>query len=366
VLPIFIYLAQKGEQLSENLINKILDTLLNQNFKENLVLKQELLSTLGSLINANREQVIFFKPKIDQILINEIKSNNYNIQKMCIAIIEIMVPITKQLDDKLLQELIHVGINSKKIKSEVYSLFEVFSADKNNNNNCFINVKPCYKEKLQLANLKYNTNSELLNQLDMFVNVENGFLEQNYTQLKNVIDKDANLHVKTLDVLLRSKAKGKMTDELLESLAVLHESSKCEEIRKSCLVLFKESAADGKILQNRPNEVLNSHLNRENNLNKFFQSKVCEELRQDFKISDIIIQDMLNSLNICFKNNTEISNLKDLVQLIVEKNSNSYFDSEPFVFLIEKCLLKIKIIEIALPCYCRIIKEKNTIKLKIV
>ncbi|CAF4560712.1 unnamed protein product, partial [Didymodactylos carnosus] len=87
-----------------------------------------------------------------------------------------------------------------------------------------------YKAKIQLANLDYRSNSELLNKLKAYANNEDGLLEQNYNQLKNIIDQDFQLQEKTLEILHLLKSKHKMTDDLIESIVLLYESTNSKEI----------------------------------------------------------------------------------------------------------------------------------------
>ena len=144
ILPIFIYLAQKGEKLSNPVIQRLLDQMMNEN---DLVLKQELLSSLGSLMDANQGEIKSSQEKIDQILIREIKSENYNIQKLCVLAIEKLATVTRQLDDQLLHELVQVGTDfhcNKMIRSEIFSLFDSIDVCCN-----FSIQKNFYREKNQ-------------------------------------------------------------------------------------------------------------------------------------------------------------------------------------------------------------------------
>ncbi|CAF1182731.1 unnamed protein product, partial [Didymodactylos carnosus] len=50
-----------------------------------------------------------------------------------------------------------------------------------------------YKAKIELANLDYRSNRELLNKLNVYTSHEDDLLEPNYNQLKYVIDQDFEL-----------------------------------------------------------------------------------------------------------------------------------------------------------------------------
>jgi len=353
VFPVFIYLAQKGEKLSEHVNNKLLDQLL---IEENLVLKQELLSSLGSLIDANQDDIQSYQKKINVILIKNINCNNFNVQKLCIMVIGKLATVTKQIDDELLHKLIQVGTNinsDRTIRFEICSLFDCIE------DSCksFNHIK-FYKQQIKLANLNFNSDEELLAHLNDFVNTEDGFFEQNYKQLKEIIDKgDSKVQQKALNILYRSKNKSKMKDELLESVAILYESTMSDILKTSCLQLCTKAAENGKILKNRARIIWDEHVNRGENIKKFIQSQVYMELQNNFHLNSRIVEDVLKLIKVSEKI-SDIDNLADLVQMIMKENP-VYFESKSFVLLIEQCLIHRQIIETSLPCYCRIIKEEK-------
>ena len=183
VLPTFIYLAQKGTKLPRHVIDKLLARIFTQ---QDPVLKQELLSSLGSLIDANQTEINVFLTKINHFLTKEIKSDHFNIQRLCIMVIHKLVTVCKQLDDELLNALVEIGISlncNKTVRNDISVLFESIEADSSD----FIH-KNCYREKLKLANLNANSTKDLLDQLKLYANLEDGLLEQNYKQLMDVID----------------------------------------------------------------------------------------------------------------------------------------------------------------------------------
>ena len=352
LLPVFIYLAQKGEKLSRHVIGKLLDRLSTDS---NLVLKQELLSALGSLINANRTLIDFYKAKIDRILIRDIQSDNCNVQKLCVKVTRILSTITDHLDDQILRQLIEVGTNSHSeatVRNEIYSLFH----STEENGRCLIGNES-HREQMRLANLQYHSNVDLLNQLSRFVHLDNGFLVQNYNQLKNIIERDVQLQSKALEILQASKGKAKMTDELVESLVVLYESTLSEDLRSACLRILSEASRDGKLLTRRADHIVNAKTNREKNIRQFIKSQLYAELRDDFHCSDETIDGILGSLQ-WSKKTYQIDDLEDLIDLTVEENP-VYYDNPSFVFLIEQCLLQDKIKARALPCYAQMIKRQK-------
>ena len=352
LLPVFIYLAQKGETLSRLVIDKLLDRLSSES---DLVLKQELLSTLGSLIDANRTDIAFYKEKIDRILIREIHSDNSNIQKLCIKVIRILATVTNHLNDQILCQLIQVGTDCNceaTIRKEIYLLF-----NSTKENNGYLLGSRLHREQIRMANLENHSNLDLLDQLSLSVDLNNDFLVQNYNQLKNIIEKDAPLQARALDILHRSKGKGKITDELVESLVVLHESTMSEDIRRFCLEILSEAKQSGKSLINRADRIVNGKANREQNIRQFIESQLYTELKEDFHCSDGMINDIVGSLKLS-KNVYEIQDLEDLIELTMGANP-VYYENQSFVVLIEQCLLQDKIKATALPCYAQMIKRKS-------
>ena len=92
--------------------------------------------------------------------------------------------------------------------------------------------------------------------------MEDGFLEQNYNQMKNIIDKEpcSEIQARALDILYRSKAKSNMTNELMESVTLLYESTMSPDIEKACLALIKEANKSGKQLSSRGDQIVNEKL----------------------------------------------------------------------------------------------------------
>lgn len=123
LLPIFIRLIQKGKQLSNSVNNIILDKLL---MEKEFVIKKDLLSSLGSFIQTNRENIKLYSLKINNILTNEITSNVYGIQKICVGLIAKLTHVTNKIDNNLLDKLVQIGTSEKnsKIIHEIQKLFE--------------------------------------------------------------------------------------------------------------------------------------------------------------------------------------------------------------------------------------------------
>ncbi|CAF2144698.1 unnamed protein product [Rotaria magnacalcarata] len=357
VLSIFVYLAQKGEKLSNNIIQKILNKIL---LEKDIMLKQELVSALGSLTETHHTDIERYQQQIEKILADGLNSDNTNLQKICISVLRILVKFV-QVSSSLFSEVITIGTSlycDKTIKDEIYSLFTFMEQ-----NNSELTSK--YKAKIQLANLDYQSNSDLLNKLKPYANQEDALLEQNYNQLKNIIDQDFQLQEKALEILHLLKSKNKMTDDLIESLVLLYESTTSKEIKKSCLKLFEEADRSGKSLNYKAAEIV--HENMKNGevdeiSRSSSKSNLYAELNTQLQLNDEQIRGLLQFSKVKI-NILDIHRVEMLVEILAINNP-SYYDNQAFVSLIEQALLTNKITEIALPCYCRIIKEKKSNKVE--
>ncbi|CAF4647731.1 unnamed protein product, partial [Rotaria sp. Silwood2] len=293
VLLIFVYLAQKGEKLCNNIIQKILNKIL---LEKDIMLKQELLSALGSLIETHYTDIKRFQRQTEEILVNGINSDNINLQKICIHVLRILARFVK-VNSSVFDAVITIGTGlscDRTIKEEIYSLFTFMEQ-----NNSELTSK--YKAKIQLANLDYRSNSELLNKLKAYANHEDGLLEQNYNQLKNIIDQDFQLQEKALEILHLLKSKNKMTDDLIESIVLLYESTNSKEIKNSCSKLLEDANRSGKNLNDRAAEIFNEKL-KNDKADKieqaFSQSNLYKELNTRFQLNDAQIKELLTVLKI--------------------------------------------------------------------
>ncbi|CAF1444874.1 unnamed protein product [Adineta steineri] len=352
VLLIFVYLAQKGEKLCENIINKILNRMLTE---KDIMLKQEFLSTLGSLIETHKADIKLYKNKIEEILINEINFDNIHLQKLCINVLRILVKFI-QINSNLFNTVITIGTSlhcDKIIKDEIYSLFRFMEQNHGE-------LTREYKTKIELANLDYRSNIGLLNQLNAYTSNEDGLLEQNYNQLKNIIDQNFELQNRALEILHLSKSKYKMTDDLIESIALLYESTNSKEIKNSCSKLLVDANSSEKTLNDRAAEIVNKKLKNDkaDKIEQVFpQSNFYKELNTRFQLNDEQIKELFTTFKI-ESDLLGIQNIEDFVQISI-KNNPFYYDNQTFVFLIEQALLTNQNTETILSCYCRIIKEQK-------
>ncbi|CAG0914726.1 unnamed protein product [Notodromas monacha] len=331
-LLVFNYLAQKGEKLSLVVNNKLLDKLASE---KDPVLIQELLSSLPALMNANKADLCkLYLPKINGILAREIRSDNANVQSLCVSAVSALVAVIQgvgdsssrmmnvkqqqqrvvMIDETLLEALVETCTDSSSrcSPSVALGIRALFDSIDDSHNPCIAQRQ--YREKMQLATLKSDSPRNLLAQLRCYVNLSTGFLAQNYKQLKHVIDNAGEeLQEAALTLLLGCKCKSALTDELLDSVAIL-----------------------------------------------------CESTRE-FGMSNQDVSDLLKSIRVSCSSKDEIlgiQTLEDLLQMILKQKPDSFFLVESFVHLVEQCLLKRRLLHMTLPCYCRIIKEKKCRKVE--
>lgn len=345
-LDIFIFLAQKGEVLSKSVIERLLSKLQTE---DGLILKQELLSSLGSLIQANKDSIQPYQSKIFEILSKQLLSDNHNVSRLCVIATQKLVKVFDYLDEDLLNKLVQVGTDpntNKDIKYEIKVLFETLPHD-----SIAISEK---KQKIQLANLSLISPREILHQLHSYTCLEGGLLPQNYHQLKEILDNEGKeLQEEVLILLKKCTFKGSLTDELLDSLAVLYLSTTSSTLQQSCLLLLSNSVDHGKILSGRAKEIYTISQSHEKSVLTFLDSDVGKEIMQDFG------HDTAVNLIELVKDKKKLSIVRtfpDFIHLVVAENPD-FPKEKHIVLLLENCLLKGVCPEIALPCYCRVIKQ---------
>jgi hypothetical protein len=312
-LSIFVYLAQKGENLSNQIINRILDELLDKK-----TVNQDYLSSISSIILTYSKLDLCQLNKIEIILINGINSKIVNIQLMCIK--SMILFIEKfEINDETCNKIVDIGTNimidDERIKNEFYTLFQLKRFN-----------QTYLRNKIGLAYLKYDTNDKLLNQLDYYV-TKTDLLDKNYDQLRTIIETDYDKHFKALNILEQIKNKKRINNELIESIAVVFESTTSEEIKEKALSILK-------CIENIPTT------------SKAFKilNQKDSKLKNYLKISEL---------------NTSKDDLNDLIEYI-HNNLDCYFDNETAVSLVERLMSSTSIeTDILLKYYLRIIFEKK-------
>ena len=192
-LRFFAYLAQKGEILSMLVMRELVGVLDDENEFEVWSWRQDLISGLGSMIEANyRRGARKLLPKINKALVIEIQKDNRNIQKICLKVIRKISSVHGDISDGLLKVLVQIGTNTSKsnddIRFEIKNMFEELIRDKSSPS---IQI---YKRRVHLANLEFESAKDLLDQLESYKNPEDGKLdltESNFKQLTEILD-DAN------------------------------------------------------------------------------------------------------------------------------------------------------------------------------
>jgi hypothetical protein len=217
-----------------------------------------------------------------------------------------------------------------------------------------------YKAKIQLANLNYQSNNDLLNKLQAYTNHDGGLLEQNYQILKTILDQDFNLQEKVLEILQLSKSKDQITDDLIESIVLLYESTSSMKIMNSCSKLLDDINRSGKKLNIRAMKIVDEILRRDkaNEIeSSFYQSDLYKQLKVQFRLNDNQIKELFKVLKIK-TNILDIKTINELIQISIEHDP-FYYNNQAFVFLLEQVLLTNTNNQMALSCYCRIIKENK-------
>ncbi len=358
VLSIFVHRAQKGETLTVHIIEKILNRIKNES---NLMIRQEYLSSLASLIQNNLNLIKdSIKSDIESILFKNMDAGNANTQNICVNGWRSLIN-NFRIDNKYLTQLIQIGTNSKCDESVKENLKQLLSSMMSSKQNC---LTQDLKASIQLDNLKYKSNDELLDKISVYIKNENSLLTQNYKQLVSVIDEgSSNLQQRTLELLNSYKYKDEISSDLIESIVFLHESTNSKETKYLCLNLLNNI----KLKSDRSTQVSNKismilHEKSENDKANYYQSefeksKIYSLFKHQFKLDDSKIQNLLKLLKI----DKNLLDMKDIEQFlfICLKTIPDYYENFAFIFLIEQILLSGQQSIEALVCYNRIIEEKK-------
>ncbi|KAA0195743.1 hypothetical protein HAZT_HAZT003726 [Hyalella azteca] len=234
--------AQKGEKLTPNLNMILLSKLSTGQLP---ALKLEMLSCLGSLIDANKTDIGRYLPQVNQILTEQIASDNNVAQNMSITALRKLIIFCKRVDEGLLQKLVDIATRStcdEYVRSEIALTFG-FIEDKYNP---VIPMKQ-FREKLSLANLHFTSPKNVLEQLKCYTNVSGALLDgtkeklfsplciekcqkimTESTTFKEIIQK---LHQLAVDNHFQLEGKVKNLNELLDELQDKNKSES-ELVRK--------------------------------------------------------------------------------------------------------------------------------------
>lgn len=352
----FIFLAQRGELLRQAVIQKLLDRL---DCEQDPVLLQEFLSSLGSLVGANAEQMHeLHQSQVNSILIKYISSDNCNVQKLCIHAAGRFFTISKHVDDRLLEELVSIATSTQSNEKAKHGIMVLFDSIIKDDFNPLMESKG-YRAQLKLANLNFTSPKDLLSQLWCHVELVGGLLVQNYNQVKIVLDSGSvKLQKEAMNLLHECRHKSGMTDELLDSVGVLHDSASLDILRSSCLQLLREAADAGKALAGRALAVWRRNCKRDQFAQNFVQTRVCQDIMTELQLGEAVVLDLLTSVSdaemLCL-----VQDLAGFVQLIAQECSGHWIN-ESFGLLLERCMLKTMALEVALPCYVQMIITTNS------
>jgi hypothetical protein len=373
VLSIFALQGQKGEKLSENVISRICNKFLTINSEP---VKQELLSAISSII----EQNSFDRHLIKKVLIHGITQENKNIIESSINGFRSFAKYI-ELDEECINTLVKKAARAnsdESIKKSIYSILDSCKLD------------GAQKNKLELANLDVNTGSKFLDKISKLLK-QSPLLEQNFKQLNFIIDNEPDLQFKVINILIECLNKEDISDELMNSVAILSASTKSNEIKRSCYHLVNQIAATGRKLNDKIISLLVGEESRElaqstlelvarnqeisfqaslslridsikpsistKDLNKLLQD-IHQELRKGFELTDSAIQKLL--MIQFFKQESE--DYSNIFAYILAKQPK-YCSNKTIVSVIEQGILSKKVSSDIINRYNKIIRERSYLNL---
>jgi hypothetical protein len=213
--------GQKGEELSSKVINKICNKFLTT---DSQLVKQELSSAIGSIAGRANN---FDKQLIEKALIYGLTEENQNIVNNCVNGFKVFAS-QNNLDKKSINALAEKAISidcADNIKLEIFSILNSYKLGKNQAN------------KLKLANLNYDSNDKLLNEISK-LSEQSELLEQNFKQISFIINRAPDLQHEAINVLTKCLNKKDIPDELINSIATLMASTASNKMKISCYHLI--------------------------------------------------------------------------------------------------------------------------------
>ena len=320
-------------------------------------------------------EVCFLLGRLQSILSEGVRSDSSDVQKICLNGWTALMRCT-QVETTYLTELVEVCTDMKLLAKCDQSVKDSLLFLLKNNIKIQEGFTQMLKSKLCLAGLVNISNEDkFLKDLSYQIEEMNGklsLLDQNCIQLANILDKQEpsgsfGNKQRVLTLLNSCKQTSNFNKELLESVAILYESVKSEEIKSSCLQLLLASSSDSKTSSIRVTRILNEYSERskaEAYRKQFLVSS--SPLRNIFKEQLKLHEEQIKSLFSIFslKDFQQlqcVKNLEEFLGVALNNNSNGCFpDSHAFVYIIEKLLVSATNItenKIALTCYCKLIKH---------
>ena len=354
-LSLFVHRAQRGEQVTRNVVEKLLKRIESEG---SLVTRQEYISSLAALILNNSDLLVdSVKADIVRILSENVKSENAHIQNICINGWRSLLN-KFQVDTKYLSQLIQISTNPKcdeAVKQNLMRLFDSLSSTQN----C---LTASLRASIELDNLEYKSSEELLDKLGVYMKNGNYLLMRNYAQLANVIDEGSpNLKHKALNLLSSYSHTDEMSGDLIESIAFLYDSSTSAQKKTMCINILNKIQEKldqhQEKVANRVSAIFQQETRQAYYAKNYANSNIYNLFKNQFQLDNVKICELLRLLNM----ETNLLDMKDLNTFLSYclTNCPDYYKNSSFVFLIEQVLLSGEHSVEALICYNRIIEEKR-------
>lgn len=316
---------------------------------------------------------MFFAGRIQQILFDGLMSDNIITQKSCASAWPVLMRRT-QIDTEYLQHLVEICSDSHRQSLCDHSVCDKLLSLLQDNLRSQTGFTEQMRAKLKLTELaRVSDVDKFLVQLAE-VDSHVAFLDENYIQLANILNRqlpDVTVKRKVLALLASYKYKREICGELLESLALLYESTSLSDVKESCLGLLKESAQAAS--NSRIHQILSKKADLDNadlHKQKFLRSSpLIDIFKRQLKMENDQIYDLLHKANNC-KMFLGINSLDGFVKVLFNSQSHAthtFHDSSSFVFFIEQVLItgeENATSKEALMCYNRLIKRGRFKNLK--
>ncbi|EAS05901.2 helicase carboxy-terminal domain protein (macronuclear) [Tetrahymena thermophila SB210] len=379
ILSIFALQGQKGEKLSKNVISRICNTILIIN---NEPIKQELLSTISSIIEQNLFDIYLIK----KVLIHGITQENKNIIESSINGFRSFAKYI-ELDQECINTLVKKAARENSdeyIKKSIYQILDSCKLDS------------AQKHKLELANLDFNSGSKFLDQISK-LSKQSPLLEQNFKQLNFIIDNQPDLQFQVIHILIECLNKEDISDELMNSVAILSASTTSNEIKGKCYHLVNRIAVTGRKLNDKIISLLVGEESRElaestlelvaRNQEISFQASlqlridsikpsisskdlnqllydIDQEMRKGFELTDFNIQ-KLQMIQLFKQKSEDYSNLQKLFSIFayILMKQPKYCSNKTIVSAIEQGILSKKVSSNIINVYKKIIRERSYLNL---
>ncbi|CAF1276298.1 unnamed protein product, partial [Rotaria sordida] len=398
VLFIFLLQGQKGKNLSEKIIRKILDKFLaieNPSTMQHYLpvicsviekedyFKRHTQNLSNEIVDNNFDTIII--PAVNRALIHALKTDNQDVIHKSISGLKTLRSLHQiELEKGSIEILLQIAANvnyDASIKEEISELLSGYKLEGNQ--------KTVYEQAYMIC----DSDGEFLDKLASFDKLK--LFKQNFDRISSIIEKSSELKFQALNILLNCSNKKNIPDKLLDSIALLLESTNSLRIKSKCCQLIKEIAETGgtvtyKIIsvildqdeQEKPIDILkliskNQTIPEElqNKIKLFsdiasmtdisfralseFLKNIREEFNKNKTFSDLSIRNLL-SLKISkndIQNDSELEKeLNDIYALVLIQDPN-YSSNQTIVDSLEKAIISTMINENILNAYKEIIKQ---------